>query len=730
MNSKNNRNSSKEYLARWRDTRPNQRNLERENARQRYLLSTTADKNSVSLRELLSNPEANEKVTDEIEKRRSKLWRYINQYISAPNNTENEDLIYLFKLYEEDIVNFSTGVSSWSESKMVCAVCGVHPEACCTLLEKENHLLSVLMQKNENNATLRMDKDNLILYRKHMENPSRIPTCETCLSHLKAKKVPKLSRFNINIPDRILILSKLNLLEQLLVSPILPMLCLWRYRRFGQYASKGQCVAFINKIQKIASVLPRTLEDVVLNFKNIHSNNDFDISVSKLRNTLLFLKKENPVYKNIDISEKNFEELEKQCTKNTNFTSEETCMNEIDKIDIIHNTEQFLRDVGQNQIVDEEIAARSLCSTLSIEKEDISNLKSSVTNIFQSITRREAQLFTSKNSKDGWELLFPTILWNTKGGPNDTSTTSISLRDWLDYVIKIEELGFKNNALFICYSNSYLRKQRISGIVSNRPITKPVESAIEEMIKICKDGNQETIPESALQSLIKRVSLYNINLPGSLSDMRDFRGDIISMMKKHGPPSIFLTLSSAESFSFETFIEIFSGKITRDEFNMLTSKQKADIIADNPVKVTVAWKRRMKMFLRFVLDGKSKPLGNIKHYVQKTEWQGRLSEHAHFLFWVEPKPPSINLDENGIPSGNQCGIIEKAESLGTCIIPNEGDDKTSDNQDNIKLQLSKPPLLLHDYLSSNEKKNEISDLMRICNIHKCGAYCTSNSKRK
>lgn len=135
--------------------------------------------------------------------------------------------------------------------------------------------------------------------------------------------------------------------------------------------------------------------------------------------------------------------------------------------------------------------------------------------------------------------------------------------------------------------------------------------------------------------------------------MKIFRSDILSMLKKHGSPSFFSTLSSAESMWPETFVEISKGEISLSQAKCPSAKERAQLIAENPVRTTIAWKRRLKEFLDFVLHGQSKPLGEIAYYVQKSEWQGKLSEHVHFLFWKKNPIPKLVTTTTGYLNGPQ-----------------------------------------------------------------------------
>ena len=80
----------------------------------------------------------------------------------------------------------------------------------------------------------------------------------------------------------------------------------------GQYQSKGQCVAFQNKVQTIADIVPRTLSELFINISDIYGHKDIIIRVMKLRKALRFLETNHPAYDDIKISKETFCSIEKE----------------------------------------------------------------------------------------------------------------------------------------------------------------------------------------------------------------------------------------------------------------------------------------------------------------------------------------------------------------------------------------------------------------------------------
>lgn len=218
------------------------------------------------------------------------------------------------------------------------------------------------------------------------------------------------------------------------------------------------------------------------------------------------------------------------------------------------------------------------------------------------------------------------------------------------------------------------------------------------------------------------------------------------MKKKHGP-LLFLTLSSADSMWPEGFVEVSNGTLTIEQARKLSVKDRAELMAQNPVRMTLAWKKRIRAFLDFVIRGESKPLGDITHSVHKVEWQGRLSEHAHFIFWTKEHIPPLHLKCDGDLDGDQTHITFKAEALASAMIHVYDHSNTATDlggsvgtnaedvshlissttpRDEVFVSVTKQPCSFRTYFSSTEARKSINDLIRAVNLHFCSAYCTKN----
>lgn len=245
----------------------------------------------------------------------------------------------------------------------------------------------------------------------------------------------------------------------------------------------------------------------------------------------------------------------------------------------------------------------------------------------------------------------------------------LSLREWVNYVLRIRSLDFQRHVGFVCLANIVLRRQRITGVAANKSISAAISETVRELVRIAHSNQIKSIPYSTLNVLINKLSVYLNNLPGSLANMSSFRNDILAMISKQGPPSFFVTVSSADSMWPEVYVELSSGNLSLENAKKASASERVDMASANPVRMTIAWKKRVEAFLKLIVSGKSKPLQEITHFAHKSQCQGRLSEHSHFLFWSKRRIPNLQFtDEGDLRTENQ-ELLQRAEASCTAMLP-------------------------------------------------------------
>ena len=127
--------------------------------------------------------------------------------------------------------------------------------------------------------------------------------------------------------------------------------------------------------------------------------------------------------------------------------------------------------------------------------------------------------------------------------------------------------------------------------------------------------------------------------------------DIFAMIKQCGKPCWFLTLSSADSKWTELtqmLYEVATGKtISAKEAEDLSSVEKAELIANDPVTCARYFSRRVGLFLEGVVM-KTEILGVITDFAGTDEFQAKGSPHVHLILWCPEAPVFEQTDDQNV----------------------------------------------------------------------------------
>ena len=114
--------------------------------------------------------------------------------------------------------------------------------------------------------------------------------------------------------------------------------------------------------------------------------------------------------------------------------------------------------------------------------------------------------------------------------------------------------------------------------------------------------------------------------------------EILAMLHTLGIPAWFMTLPAADFHWVEMIeaVSIHNHKCyTSKDKRKMTIKEHSDKLKANPVTSVTMFKYHFeRFFTHYFLDG-CNPVGQVKEYAIKFEFQESGSLHAHFLLWVD-----------------------------------------------------------------------------------------------
>ena len=175
----------------------------------------------------------------------------------------------------------------------------------------------------------------------------------------------------------------------------------------------------------------------------------------------------------------------------------------------------------------------------------------------------------------------------------------------------------------------------------------------------------------SLSEMIKTDQAYKLfkNVRGSPAYFQNLYYDILAMMSQLGTPTWFFTLSAADlqwPDLIQTIARQYGKELNEDDINNLSYQEKCNWLRMNPVTAVRHFEYGLETFFKHVILSNANPLGNIKDYVIRIEFQARGSPHVHTLLWVKDAP------QVGINSDLEvCDFIEKYVS---CGIPCKNDE--------------------------------------------------------
>ena len=136
-------------------------------------------------------------------------------------------------------------------------------------------------------------------------------------------------------------------------------------------------------------------------------------------------------------------------------------------------------------------------------------------------------------------------------------------------------------------------------------------------------------------------ALYGTDVPRTIPGLKQywksFGLDLVAMTQQLGIPDFFLTLSPNDNWPHiqSTIRKGWGASAKPHEFNNLSIEPDNKMaVGPHPLEAVLGAEKRFSAMLEILLN-KVGPLGVVKDFVVKSEYQKRGRIHWHILFWVE-----------------------------------------------------------------------------------------------
>jgi hypothetical protein len=163
---------------------------------------------------------------------------------------------------------------------------------------------------------------------------------------------------------------------------------------------------------------------------------------------------------------------------------------------------------------------------------------------------------------------------------------------------------------------------------------------------------QDVLSDDSVNQILKLNEGYKVlrTLRGSPPYWERAKKDIFAMIRQLGIPTWFCSFSSAEIKWLPLLhcLGILTDKKDYSQTGLLNMPwaTKCRLIRSDPVTCSRYFDHKVQRFLSNVLFSKAQPIGNIKDYFYRVEFQQRGSPHIHMLVWVNDAPSiSTHTDE-------------------------------------------------------------------------------------
>ncbi|XP_073724526.1 uncharacterized protein [Misgurnus anguillicaudatus] len=476
--------------------------------------------------------------------------------------------------------------------------------------------------------------------------------CHTCDSHLKRGCMSSIAVANrlelAHIPAELL---DLNVLERQLIAKIVPFAKIVALPKGQQRAVHGAVVCVPSEVEKTVNCLPRHSSESQLlqvklkrhvqfkGYQHFHTVNMHNVVAA-----LLKLKAIHSEYKDISISENSTFESHLDEEIDTE-QQQDVSVSEEDKQHVSEEEQDELRpgltldtcmqppDIGQ-EILSYGEGIFSIAPAQG--KKPVGFFK---------IPKLESMAFpvqfpTGENTIDeARELaLSPSMYFNARLLSADTRFARD--QSYLFFAQFATETHMARNSMTV-----QLRK--------GKPITKDGRRISNRLLQ----DNREV--ERLVRN--KDATRFMQPLRGSPSYWEKTLRDLQAMIRQLGTPTFFCTFSAAEMRWPEVITAIKAQQGEEVDFSELDWMTKCEILRSNPVTVMRMFEKRVDALMTQLLLSPAQPIGKVKDFFYRVEFQARGSPHIHLLAWVEGAP-EFESDSDEVV----CGFIDRYI---TCRLP-------------------------------------------------------------
>ena len=564
--------------------------------------------------------------------------------------------------------------------------------------------------------------ENLLLdangIKANIDGTYRLELCSPCLRGLQRESVPKHALANRlylgPVPPE---LGGLTMVEECMIARARAKSWIVKLQETdtdsttptAQRALKGHTIIYPQQPDKLVSVLPQPIDETLTFICIVFVGSStltkewlrakakpLIVRREKVQRALAWLKVNNPLYKDIQISEENLQTL----------PQEDVLPYHIERVAPDDAQEILIARYDNSPESPEPSSGRTHFESVVVTDVDAhtpaGQLRAAAVRHAKSKCKPFVQI--SHGSKplneffnvDLFPMLYPTLFPFGCGGFEDGKRCKpLSLQAHVKYLFSLRDRRFQTHYSFLFTVFNIIQRRALllhaslkvkrSGFSRfARDFSSVSSDAVSEILQQVEKGERvvpRTDDERRVLRLMKEVNLVTAKVPGSSASRVAMRNEIRALTMTHGVPSFYITINPADTHNP---IVKFLAEGDIDVDNMLEEQvpnfwDQSLLVSSNPAIGAKFFNLYLKAFLLTVLgydedevnvDGGV--LGTVKAHYGCVEAQGRGSLHCHMLVWIEGalNPDEIRRKVIDDPSWGQ-RLLEYLDDTITNIIPED-----------------------------------------------------------
>lgn len=589
--------------------------------------------------------------------------------------------------------------------------------------------------------------------------------CRDCKECLEQGRLPKFALANGmwvgDVPEQ---LKTLSYAEKMLIARSRHHKCVVRVASSGMGKLQGNIICYPNPFPKLYSALPPHRDDIdellAIVFTGIARPLDADVIKripflvrrNRVRNALEWLRLNNCLYKDVDISESNLNSYADDAIPIVVTYNEDTTRNPVESR-AANDTE----DSGGTSSDECPFSVNGVAFDV-FDPENISRMKAIA---LRHMTRDNAHALavphrraadTLWHNHDLFPNMFPWLFPYGIGGIcNADIRGAMSEHAHKRHLLMYYDKRFQIDREFalIAFNQEQILAGSTAGAFLRR---RPRFQRLTDMILRLDQGalsnlterlirDPRTRPESEEEhqcfSVLGELDMVNGHVPGSVTAKRYQRHELWSLLAYKGAPTWFITFAPADAS--HPLCLYFAGSdrsFSHERLSLLSGDSKRRLIANNAVASARFFHYIVKIFLEEILrwDAEGQGLfGSTSAYYSTVEQQGRLTLHLHLLLWVLSalSPEEIRkrlLDPNSDFQRKMIRYIDAAHQ-GHLIDSTLRRTRTETNErmrlddDYIAPTKTFPVIPFCNSDWPNIFRSCANDLLHRLNWHSCGDHC-------